>query len=309
MVVHRDLKLDNIFLDRDLNVKVGDLGLSKRLGRSDELVTEFSGTLQYMAPEILDRSGHSFQADTWAIGVVMYTMLVGTCPFSQKIRCLKKTAQCIMTSVYEFPSHLEVSEDAKDLIARILHTDPSARPSLEQILEHPFFTGPGVKVPMSLPSHAAYEEPSWEIDENGNLVAKEKEVEVSLLAHPESKATESMYAIATSRRVVGVKDPNAVLEKRVRVQKCTTPAIVPRWQSPMYEISIGSTPQISWFSNMDLFEGSNSQQKFAVNTPSRKLVPRVLFSPTRKPPKRTRQAARPKKTQLPPAGLNFGTIR
>jgi len=309
MVVHRDLKLDNIFLDRDLNVKIGDLGLSKRLGRSDELVTDFSGTLQYMAPEILDRSGHSFQADTWAIGVVMYTMLVGTCPFAQNIRCLTKTAKCIMTSVYEFPSHLEVSEDAKDLIACILQTDPSARPSLDQILEHPFFTGPGVKVLMSLPSHAAYEEPSWEIDEHGNLVAKEKEVEVSFLEHPESKATEPMYVIATLGRVVGVKDPNAVLEKHVRVQKCTTPAIVPRWQSPMNEISIGSTPQISWFSNMDLFEGSNSQQKFDVNTPSRKLVPRVLFSPTRKPPKRTRQAARPKKMQLPPAGLNFGTIR
>mmetsp|Transcript_11120 Transcript_11120/g.20295 ORF Transcript_11120/g.20295 Transcript_11120/m.20295 type:complete len:237 (-) Transcript_11120:236-946(-) len=236
-------------------------------------------------------------------------MLVGTCPFAQNIRCLTKTAKCIMTSVYEFPSHLEVSEDAKDLIACILQTDPSARPSLDQILEHPFFTGPGVKVLMSLPSHAAYEEPSWEIDEHGNLVAKEKEVEVSFLEHPESKATEPMYVIATLGRVVGVKDPNAVLEKHVRVQKCTTPAIVPRWQSPMNEISIGSTPQISWFSNMDLFEGSNSQQKFDVNTPSRKLVPRVLFSPTRKPPKRTRQAARPKKMQLPPAGLNFGTIR
>jgi polo-like kinase 1 len=67
MIVHRDLKLDNIFLDRDLNVKVGDLG------RADELVSDFSGTLQYMAPEILDRSGHSFQADIWAIGVVIYT--------------------------------------------------------------------------------------------------------------------------------------------------------------------------------------------------------------------------------------------
>jgi serine/threonine protein kinase len=128
----------------------------------------------------------------------------------------------IMKSVYEFPSHLEVSDDAKDLIACILQTDASARPSLDQILEHPFFTGPGVNVPLSLPSHAAYEEPSWEIDENGNLVAKEKVVEGLLVAHPESKSAEAVSAIATSRRVLGVKDPNAVLEKHVRVQKFTT---------------------------------------------------------------------------------------
>ena len=71
-ILHLDLKLSNIFLDKDLNVKLGDFGLARHLKSSDELVTSFAGTLPYMAPEIVNRSGHSFKADIWAIGVILY---------------------------------------------------------------------------------------------------------------------------------------------------------------------------------------------------------------------------------------------
>ena len=70
-VIHRDLKLANLFLDREGNVKVGDFGLACQLRSPDELRRTVCGTPNYIAPEILRKQGHSYEVDLWSLGVIM----------------------------------------------------------------------------------------------------------------------------------------------------------------------------------------------------------------------------------------------
>jgi serine/threonine protein kinase len=81
-ILHRDLKLSNIFLGANLEVKVGDFGMAFRLENYDEKRFTFCGTPNYIAPEMLDcKKGYAFEVDTWALGIVIYTLLIGKGPF------------------------------------------------------------------------------------------------------------------------------------------------------------------------------------------------------------------------------------
>ncbi|KAF8578980.1 Pkinase-domain-containing protein [Ramaria rubella] len=138
-VIHRDLKLGNLFLDNDMNVKVGDFGLAALIENPGERKKTICGTPNYIAPEVLfdTTNGHSFEVDTWSIGVILYTLVVGRPPFQTKD--VKAIYKRIRDNQYEFPADREVSIDARDLIQQILTTDPRARPTLHQILDHAFF--------------------------------------------------------------------------------------------------------------------------------------------------------------------------
>lgn len=84
-IVHRDLKLGNLFLSDKMELKIGDFGLSERVKYEGELKTSMSGTPNYIAPEILlNKEGHSYEVDIWAIGVIAYTLLIGRPPFQSK---------------------------------------------------------------------------------------------------------------------------------------------------------------------------------------------------------------------------------
>jgi serine/threonine protein kinase len=92
-VIHRDLKLSNLLLDGNMNIKVGDFGLAAFIGKPGERETTVCGTLDYMAPEVLfgAPNGYSFEADTWAIGVILFTLVVGQLPFqSNDVKGIKK---------------------------------------------------------------------------------------------------------------------------------------------------------------------------------------------------------------------------
>ena len=85
-VIHRDLKLGNLFLDADMNIKVGDFGLAALIESPGERKKTICGTPNYIAPEVLfdTANGHSFEVDTWSIGVILYTFIVGRPPFQTK---------------------------------------------------------------------------------------------------------------------------------------------------------------------------------------------------------------------------------
>lgn len=139
-VIHRDLKLGNIFLTDGLQVRIGDFGLAARLDHKDEKKKTMCGTPNYLAPEILDGSlGHSFEVDIWSLGVILYTMLVGKPPFETKN--VKQTYKRIQANLYTFPSEIPLTAEAKDLVRGILNKDPKMRPSLAKIRAHPFFAG------------------------------------------------------------------------------------------------------------------------------------------------------------------------
>lgn len=142
-IIHRDLKLRNLFLTDTMELKVGDFGLAARVRSEDERRKTVCGTPNYIAPEVLNsKSGHSYEADVWSLGVVVYTLLVGVPPF--KSEDAKTTYSRIKVRDYTFPEDAGVSEEARDLIRRVLVLDPRERLTLEGILEHDFVAGHSV---------------------------------------------------------------------------------------------------------------------------------------------------------------------
>ncbi|ELQ75648.1 Polo-like serine/threonine protein kinase [Trachipleistophora hominis] len=134
-VVHRDLKLSNILL-KNFTVKVADFGLCALINNKNKRTT-VCGTPNYIAPEIINKVAYSFECDLWSLGVMVYTMLVGTPPFQKKTA--KEIYNTIKRNEYKIPENTLISEEAKDLIQRLLITDPHKRLSLKEIEKHPFF--------------------------------------------------------------------------------------------------------------------------------------------------------------------------
>ena len=150
-IVHRDLKLGNIFLTGKMELKLGDFGLAKKLSFRDEKISEMVGTPSYMAPEILENMGYSLEVDIWSLGVIMYYLIIGKLPFNkQNQEDIKKVS---------FPKKAIISRAAKSLIEQILVKDPKERPSLKQILRHDFFTL-GRSIPRLIPKVFMYKDPS-----------------------------------------------------------------------------------------------------------------------------------------------------
>ena len=136
-VIHRDLKLSNIFLNDNLEILIGDFGLSKILEDDNEYSYTICGTTRYMAPEMILENGYSYEVDIWSLGIIMYILLFGKYPFDgrHKNEIYKK----IKKTKYYFPKDTKISNEAKDLIKKILVSSPDRRPTLDEILKHDFF--------------------------------------------------------------------------------------------------------------------------------------------------------------------------
>ncbi|KAF1812197.1 kinase-like protein [Eremomyces bilateralis CBS 781.70] len=144
-IIHRDLKTGNLFLDSNMNIKVGDFGLAAVMVSKNDVSlrrTTMCGTPNYLAPEILEKGGrgHNEKVDLWAIGIIAYTLAIGKAPFHAPKRedIYKKLQMCD----YKWPdpskTQNDISNDLRDLVATLLvHEDD--RPCPDQIVSHTFF--------------------------------------------------------------------------------------------------------------------------------------------------------------------------
>jgi len=182
-VIHRDLKLGNLFLDKDLGMKVGDFGLATKLAHGSDKRSTICGTPNYIAPEVIDRdknnTGHSFEVDIWAMGVILYAILVGKPPYEAKD--VNSTYQRILKNEYEFPSAVQLSADAKHLIAGMLQTRPEDRPTIDEVRDHSFFNIRD-SIPLSLPAICTHVAPTWRKNEEGKLVPEVDTRKISNIA-------------------------------------------------------------------------------------------------------------------------------
>ena len=147
-IIHRDLKLGNLFISDKMELKVGDFGLATKLEFDGERKRTVCGTPNYIAPEILDgKTGHSYEVDIWSLGVIIYTLIIGKPPF--ETNNVKETYKRIKMNSYSFPERAIISDAAKALIQDILVLDPTKRPSLDGILASDFFNM-GTSIPKLL---------------------------------------------------------------------------------------------------------------------------------------------------------------
>ena len=110
-----------------------------------------------MAPESLKKSKCSYKVDIWAIGIIIYNLLTGKFPFHGDNQ--EKTKEKIISGNFDFPPDIVISQLMKDLIRQILKKDPKERPTLNQILQHKFFTI-GRGIPKLLPKSFINKVPS-----------------------------------------------------------------------------------------------------------------------------------------------------
>uniref|UniRef100_A0A8D1YYI0 non-specific serine/threonine protein kinase n=1 Tax=Sus scrofa TaxID=9823 RepID=A0A8D1YYI0_PIG len=133
-VIHRDIKPENLLLGSAGELKIADFGWSVHAPSSRR--TTLCGTLDYLPPEMIEGRMHDEKVDLWSLGVLCYEFLVGKPPF--EANTYQETYKRISRVEFTFPDF--VPEGARDLISRLLKHNPSHRPTLKEVLEHPWIT-------------------------------------------------------------------------------------------------------------------------------------------------------------------------
>ncbi|XP_013373787.1 PREDICTED: aurora kinase A isoform X2 [Chinchilla lanigera] len=133
-VIHRDIKPENLLLGSAGELKIADFGWSVHAPSSRR--TTLCGTLDYLPPEMIEGRMHDEKVDLWSLGVLCYEFLVGNPPFEAHTH--QETYKRISRVEYTFPDF--VTEGARDFISRLLKHNPSQRPTLSEVLEHPWIT-------------------------------------------------------------------------------------------------------------------------------------------------------------------------
>ena len=140
-VADRDLKLENLMLDRDGHVKITDFGLCKENIRYGDSTTTFCGTPEYLAPEVIEDREYDRAVDWWGVGCVTFEMITGRLPFDS--RDPDQLFTQILNEEVKIPPF--ISADAKDLIVHLLEKNPNFRlgggsdTGAADVLDHPFF--------------------------------------------------------------------------------------------------------------------------------------------------------------------------
>uniref|UniRef100_A0A673GWL9 non-specific serine/threonine protein kinase n=1 Tax=Sinocyclocheilus rhinocerous TaxID=307959 RepID=A0A673GWL9_9TELE len=141
-VVYRDLKLENLMLDKDGHIKITDFGLCKEGITEGATMKTFCGTPEYLAPEVLEDNDYGRAVDWWGLGVVMYEMMCGRLPFYNQDH--EKLFELILMDEICFPRTL--GPEAKSLLSGLLQKDPKQRlgggpDDAKETMQHKFFAG------------------------------------------------------------------------------------------------------------------------------------------------------------------------
>ncbi|XP_064460869.1 ribosomal protein S6 kinase-related protein-like [Ornithodoros turicata] len=137
-VIYRDIKMENVLLDNQGHVQLIDFGFARWLGYSSRTTT-ICGTMQLMAPEILNMQPYGHAVDWWSLGIIAYALLVGHYPVE---RCSDHIVMQKLVSDFNYDLPSEYSLPARQLVRKLLCKQPQRRlHSLEMLKEEPFFTG------------------------------------------------------------------------------------------------------------------------------------------------------------------------
>ena len=165
-IMHRDLNLNNIFISDEMTIKIGDFS-NAILKEKNKIVNDICGDKEYRAPEIMNNqneNGYSFEVDIWSIGIIIYTLIIGKTPyevnyeFYEDIPYNPNKGEFIYDYKIHYPHDIIISETAKNIISKILVKNPNKRPTINDIISHPFFNEKNI--PQKLPKSFIFYKPS-----------------------------------------------------------------------------------------------------------------------------------------------------
>lgn len=136
-IAHRDIKLENIMLDRSDNIRLIDFGLGNIFRGENVVLQTACGSPAYAPPEMLTGKSYTTSADIWSAGVVLYALTFGRLPFEGNN--IQKLVSKIVLEEPKYDISDNVSEDLLDLIKRLLTKDVKLRITIPEIMEHPWF--------------------------------------------------------------------------------------------------------------------------------------------------------------------------
>lgn len=163
-IVHRDLKLGNLFVNNNLEIKLGDFGLAVVIEHEGQKRFSRCGTPNYLAPEMISGVGHSYEVDIWALGCILHTMLEGKPPFQGGNTT--DTYNNILKGRYRFSPCVDLT--AKTFIMGCLQPDPLKRPSIALLLSFEFLTS----------SKISPEVPEFNFGQNDSLILSRRRVKL-----------------------------------------------------------------------------------------------------------------------------------
>ena len=140
-IIYHDLKPENILMDENGYLKLINFGMAIMI-KSNEINKSLTGTAEYLAPEIIKEEGIYKSSDWWSFGILLYEMLCGVPPFYEEN--IEKMYEMIKNESLKFPNNYNLSDDAKDIITKLLNKNPSERlgnkNEIAEIKIHPFFS-------------------------------------------------------------------------------------------------------------------------------------------------------------------------
>ena len=145
-IIYRDLKPENVLIDKDGYIKITDFGLSKQNIIDNFSASSFCGTPEYLAPEIIENKGHGKAVDWWSLGAITYEMLTGLPPFYSKDR--DKLFKNIRNGVIRYPHYL--SKEATNFLQSLFIKDSEKR------------LGSGPNGEKDIKSHAFFKNIEWD---------------------------------------------------------------------------------------------------------------------------------------------------
>jgi serine/threonine protein kinase len=141
-IIYRDLKPENLLLNRSGYLRMADFGFAKELPIDNPITWTFCGTPEYLAPEIIASNGYGPAVDWWALGILIYEMLTGHPPFYHENHL--KLYDLIAQAPLRFPDSFDYA--ARDLVTKLLDRIPTKRLGVlvngpQDVLNHPWFRG------------------------------------------------------------------------------------------------------------------------------------------------------------------------
>ena len=227
--IYRDLKPENVLIDKDGHIKLIDFGLSKLCEGYPCKTRTLCGTPEYLAPEVLFQDEYGIEVDWWSLGVIIYEMLSGYLPF--KIISGEKISKNIYKKRIKIFKHF--SKNAENLIKRLLEYNPKKRLKYKDIISHPFFKGTNWEKIERLETNPPF---IPEIDENNlfEYFYSEKELYDEYTAHEKRNKTldgndnirfgkDSLFEIDNSKKenlLLNSEYNDAVQNGSILINKC-----------------------------------------------------------------------------------------